>query len=259
MEIKGFSLVLGGEAGQGIQLIETVLVRVAKESGCHVFATKEYMSRIRGGINTSEIRLGSERLMAHVDRIDLLVPLKSGVIGHLGRRVSDTTLIIGEQAALDGFNGVVLSFTAIATEIGNKLYANAVALGAICGLLDLDRDSLIRQIKKYFLGKEGVIDGYEVRLNPGRFASSQIAFVQVLVREQADTPCVGEQLAAIPQIQEVHYIAGEDCYLIKIRAADTVELGRLLRTQVAGIEGVIAIKTAPVLATYKETARIPIP
>ena len=154
MEIDGFSLVLGGEAGQGVQFIETVLVRVAKESGCHVFATKEYMSRIRGGINTSEIRLGSERLRAHVDRIDLLVPLKSGVIAHLGRRVSDTTLIIGEQAALDGFNGVALLFTAIATEIGNKLYANAVALGAICGLLDLDRDSLIRQIKKHFRGKE---------------------------------------------------------------------------------------------------------
>lgn len=117
--------------------------------------------------------------------------------------------------------------------------------------------AVLERIRK--MEKQGVIDGYEVRLNPGRFASSQIAFVQVLVREQADTPCIGEQLAAIPQIQEVHYIAGEDCYLIKIRAADTVELGRLLRTQVAGIEGVIATKTAPVLATYKETARIPIP
>ncbi len=117
--------------------------------------------------------------------------------------------------------------------------------------------AVLERIRK--MEKQGVIDGYEVRLNPERFASSQIAFVQVLVREQPATSSIGDQLAAIPQVQEVHYIAGEDCYLIKIRAADTVELGKLLRSQVAGIEGVIATKTAPVLATYKETARIPIP
>lgn len=117
--------------------------------------------------------------------------------------------------------------------------------------------AVLERIRK--MEKQGVIDGYEVRLNPQRFASSQIAFVQVTVREQPDGQNIGEQLAEIPQIQEVHYIAGEDCYLIKIRAADTVELGRLLRTRVAAIPGVLATRTAPVLATYKETARIPIP
>jgi len=76
-------------------------------------------------------------------------------------------------------------------------------------------------------------------------------------REQPDEPNIGEQLARIPEIQEVHYIAGEDCYLIKIRAADTVELGRLLRTRVTAIPGVLATRTAPVLATYKETAVSP--
>lgn len=123
--------------------------------------------------------------------------------------------------------------------------------------IGLAPSAVLERIRK--MEKQGVIDGYEVRLNPKRFASSQIAFVRVMVSEQADSPSIADQLAAIPQVQEVHYIAGDDCYLIKIRAADTVELGRLLRSQVAGIEGVIATKTAPVLATYKETARIPIP
>lgn len=123
--------------------------------------------------------------------------------------------------------------------------------------IGLAPSAVLERIRK--MEKQGVIDGYEVRLNPKRFASSQIAFVRVMVSEHADTPSIADRLAAIPQVQEVHYIAGDDCYLIKIRAADTVELGRLLRSQVACIEGVIATKTAPVLATYKETARIPIP
>jgi 2-oxoglutarate ferredoxin oxidoreductase subunit alpha len=43
------SIVLCGEAGQGIQTIEYVLTHLLKLSGYNVFATKEYMSRIREG------------------------------------------------------------------------------------------------------------------------------------------------------------------------------------------------------------------
>ena len=70
---SGCTVVLGGEAGQGIQYIEAVLVRVARESGFRVFADKEYMSRIRGGINTtvsdrSAIRVYGNPLIANAER-----------------------------------------------------------------------------------------------------------------------------------------------------------------------------------------------
>jgi hypothetical protein len=42
-------------------------------------------------------------------------------------------------------------------------------------------------------------------------------------------------------------------------SADADALGRLLRTRVHTINGVVATNTLPVLATYKETARILIP
>ncbi len=158
-KIQGYTVVLGGEAGQGVQYIETMLVRVAKQSGYHVFATKEYMSRIRGGINTSEIRLHGASLRAHVDHIDLLVPLKTGVIAHLGRRVCEDTLIVGEQTALDDARGTAMPFSAMAIEIGNKIYANSLALGCICGLLGLDRISLGRQIGGHFAGKGADVSG----------------------------------------------------------------------------------------------------
>ena len=51
------SIVLGGEAGQGIQSMEHVLIHVLKRAGYHVFGTQEYMSRIRGGSNSTEIRV----------------------------------------------------------------------------------------------------------------------------------------------------------------------------------------------------------
>ena len=69
------SIVLGGAAGQGIQTVETLLMQVLKKEGYHVFASKEYMSRIRGGSNSTEIRLTSKKRRAYVERIDLLLAL----------------------------------------------------------------------------------------------------------------------------------------------------------------------------------------
>lgn len=150
---RGCTVVLGGEAGQGVQYIESVLVRVAKESGFHVFADKEYMSRIRGGINTTVIRIHSERLQAHVEGIDVLVALNRGVVSRLGDRVGTGTLIIGEESSLDGREGVAVPFAAIALEIGRKIYANSLALGTVCGLLGIDRDRMANQVGRQLSGK----------------------------------------------------------------------------------------------------------
>ncbi|AHF79813.1 2-oxoacid:acceptor oxidoreductase family protein [Thermococcus paralvinellae] len=74
------SIVLGGAAGQGIQTVEEILTRVLKISGYDVYANKEYMSRVRGGINTTEIRVSSKRVRAFVRKIDILIPFKRGVL-----------------------------------------------------------------------------------------------------------------------------------------------------------------------------------
>lgn len=74
-EMNECSLVISGEAGQGIQTVEHLVTRVLKDSGYHVFATKEYMSRVRGGSNSTSIRVSSGRVTSCAERIDLLIPL----------------------------------------------------------------------------------------------------------------------------------------------------------------------------------------
>ena len=71
MELKDdVSIVLCGEAGQGIQTVERFLTRVLKFDGFNVFATKEYMSRVRGGLNSTEIRVSSKNIKSFVSKID---------------------------------------------------------------------------------------------------------------------------------------------------------------------------------------------
>jgi Lrp/AsnC family leucine-responsive transcriptional regulator len=65
-------------------------------------------------------------------------------------------------------------------------------------------------------------------------------------------------LAQIPEVLEIHHVAGEDCFLLKVRAKDAEHLGQMLRTQIAAVPGVTSTRTTIVLETVKETSRVPI-
>jgi len=124
-------------------------------------------------------------------------------------------------------------------------------------LIGMAPSAVLERIRK--LENLGYIAGYEVRLNPERFGHGQVAFIRVQAREALEKDAsVGDKLAEIPEVQEVHFVAGEDCYLVKMRVSDTVELGRILREKISTLTGVLSTRTMPVLRTFKETSRIPI-
>lgn len=116
--------------------------------------------------------------------------------------------------------------------------------------------AVLERIRK--LENQGFIDGYEVRLNPKRFAKSLVAFVKVKIKNAGDEKKAGQALSEIPEVQEVHYVAGDDAFLVKVRVADPEDLGRLTRDKIAAVATVQSTQTAIVLSTYKETAKIPI-
>ena len=116
--------------------------------------------------------------------------------------------------------------------------------------------AVLERIRK--LEKMGVIDGYEVRLNPERFGKSQVAFINVHTGGKGKEGGLVKVLSAIPQVQEIHYVSGGDSYLLKVRETDTKALGRLVREQIAPLSGVVSTHTTIVMTTFKETARIPI-
>ena len=116
--------------------------------------------------------------------------------------------------------------------------------------------AVLERIRK--LEKQGIIDGYEVRLNPKRFRRSLVAFVFVKADIQLDQAGIGSSLSKIPEVQEAHFVAGEDCYLLKVRVEDTVELQKFLREKILNLEAVHSVRTHIALSTLKETSRIPL-
>ena len=132
------NIVLAGEAGQGIQSIEALLSRILKQEGYHLFSTKEYMSRIRGGVNSTQIRVSSRRVAAYSKNTDVAVLLNQESVPHLRERISMDTVVLGEKAVVSHPALVDVPFSGIAAGIGNKLFANTVAVGVICGLFKAD-------------------------------------------------------------------------------------------------------------------------
>ena len=116
--------------------------------------------------------------------------------------------------------------------------------------------AILERIRK--LEERGVIRGYGVRLNGRALGLGLLAFVLVRTDELSVEEDAAQQLARMPEVLEVHHIAGEDCFLIKVRTADTESLGRLLREQIGAIESVRSTRTTIVLHTAKETEALPV-
>ncbi len=150
------SIVLGGAAGQGVQTVEALLVSVLKREGYHVFAIKEYMSRIRGGSNSTEIRVTNTPRRAFVERIDLLFAMDKDVLPHLEHRISKDTIILGEREKVCTMTTcpvINIPFTQFANELGNPLYTSTVAVGVALGILNADKKIFEDYLREHFSRK----------------------------------------------------------------------------------------------------------
>lgn len=155
------SIVLCGEAGQGIQTVEHILMQTLKLSGYHVFSSEEYMSRIRGGSNSTLVSVSSKRISAPVDRIDFLIPFSPGAIRHVQKRISPGTVLLGEKNIYEkeyrGGRAIDIPLSQIASEVGGPIYSNTIAIAMLAGLFKVNRDILDQYLRHHFSGKEEAI------------------------------------------------------------------------------------------------------
>ena len=140
---------VAGEAGQGVQTTGNLLVGAFARAGLHVFATQSYMSRIRGGLNWYDVRIGEAELFSGRREADVLVALTPTAHETLRSEVADggVTLFDGEMA-----EGVLaLPFAKVAKELaGQALMANTVAAGAVFAVLGYDLEQLCSHLRSEF-------------------------------------------------------------------------------------------------------------
>jgi Lrp/AsnC family leucine-responsive transcriptional regulator len=153
---------------------------------------------------------------------------------------------------------MVYSLDPVDTQIVTMLQANGrMSQADIARALDLAPSAVLERMRK--LESRGVITGYIALVDPVAVDCGMLAFIAVRSTEPPGDERVGEALASIPEVLEVHHVAGDDCFLLKVRARDAQHISSLLRRRLGAIPELTSTRTTIVLDTLKETARLPMP
>jgi Lrp/AsnC family leucine-responsive transcriptional regulator len=126
----------------------------------------------------------------------------------------------------------------------------------IARAVGLAPSAVLERMRK--LEARNIVRGYTAQVDPRVLDLGMLAFVAVRSEEGPGEDHVAQSLASLTDVLEVHHVAGEDCYLVKVRARDAEHLGALLRGRIGRIPGVKSTRTTIVLETVKETSRLPV-
>jgi Lrp/AsnC family leucine-responsive transcriptional regulator len=124
------------------------------------------------------------------------------------------------------------------------------AIGEAVGLTS---SSVFERVKK--LEKKGVIRGYAAVIDPAAVGRPITAFIRLMVGAQRGARSVADMCRGEPEVMECHHVAGEDCYILKVRTDSPQGLEKLLERLRSDSEVQRSV-TAIVFSTAKESAAV---
>lgn len=145
------NIVVGGEAGQGLVTVGSLLSRALVRAGYRICVTQSYLSRIRGGHNTFAIRVGTDDVAAPQEGIDLLVALDGATIAMHEEELLPGAVVMADVSHATSCNRCL---KVPLKELASKRYENVAALGVVAKLLGLEREVVESVISTAF-GKKG--------------------------------------------------------------------------------------------------------
>jgi 2-oxoglutarate ferredoxin oxidoreductase subunit alpha len=156
------SIRIGGEAGQGIQSISSILAKAFVRQDFYVFINQDFASRIRGGHNFDQVRISNAPARATVDRVHILIALdKETTNRDIGSLATGGVLLFDGDTidfTSDDPNHLSIPFAKIALEIGkNKMMINSVATGAVIALMEFELQPVLNCTEEQFQQKSSEI------------------------------------------------------------------------------------------------------
>ncbi len=123
---------------------------------------------------------------------------------------------------------------------------------------NLSQAAVFERVKK--LQRDGVIEGYTVRLSPEKLNRSLLIFVEITLdrTNQAIFDEFAIAVKRVPDILECHLIAGGFDYLIKARVSDMTAYRNFLGETLVALPGVRQTRTYTVMEEVKTTGDIPV-
>lgn len=110
------------------------------------------------------------------------------------------------------------------------------------------------------LEASGYITGYAAHLDPQKLGLGLLAFVEVSLDKTNPTAFdqFRDAVAAMPEVQECHMVAGGFDYLIKLRVTDMTAYRRFLGERISALPAVSRTHTYFVMEEVKSSQELPI-
>ncbi|HMA08069.1 MAG TPA: indolepyruvate oxidoreductase subunit beta [Ramlibacter sp.] len=172
------NILVVGVGGQGVMTAAELLARVALSSGMDACKTEIAGMSQRGGVVSSQVRIGPHILASEITpgQVDLLLALEAAEalrwshwLAPTGRAIVNTLRAVppivssGKAQYPDdpvgamlelGYDAYSIDAGAIAVALGDTRLANTVMLGAAADSLPFTADALLAEVLRRFGGKE---------------------------------------------------------------------------------------------------------
>ena len=168
---------IGGEAGDGIDSTGKIFAQALSRAGRHVFTSKDFASRIRGGYTASKIRTSVDRVESVVDRLDILIALTERTVHENEDELHEDSVVIydGERSTMQdvevphGATALEVPLKRLAEDAGGAIMLNVAALGAACEVMDFPIENLDESLKKRFGDKgEAIVENNKTAAREGK-------------------------------------------------------------------------------------------
>ncbi len=149
------------------------------------------------------------------------------------------------QIQVDGYDQAILD--TLATD-------GRISITDLAARIGLSKTPTQARLKR--LEKSGVITGYRAVLDPIRIGRDHVAFVEVRLSDtrEAALSAFNEAVRAVPEIEQVHMIAGAFDYLLKVRTSDMHAYRRVLAEGISSLPHVAHTSTYVAMQAVKDEA-----
>jgi len=162
-----FSVLIGGQAGDGIKQAGNAIARTFNRLGYWIFVYEDYPSLIRGGHNFAIVRASSERIASHREMVNALVALNQEAVDKHSWRLGRGSIIIFDSNSARA-EGLGIPMGEMVRRRGlPPILRNTIALGALAAVLGIDLD-VVEDVVRATIGKrvfenlEMAREGYEI-------------------------------------------------------------------------------------------------
>jgi Lrp/AsnC family transcriptional regulator, leucine-responsive regulatory protein len=146
---------------------------------------------------------------------------------------------------------------AIDRQLLDELRANARAGWAELGRrIGLSGPSVQERVRR--LEERAVITGYRAVVSPAAVGLGVSALVGLIQGDDVESEDVAAQLREVTEVEDCWYVAGEENFVVKVRAADVAAL-ELVVAKLRRLPGVSRTRTTVVLSTRWEGRDVPLP